>query len=58
MAVVELVVALALGSFLVTLVFGLVTGRIPWRVNGCCCPADASKDLRMLDADRGGAGHS
>ena len=47
MAAVELVVGLVLTAFIGTLVFGLLTGRIPWRVNGCCCPPDPSHDLRM-----------
>ncbi|MFL6070959.1 MAG: hypothetical protein ACJ72Y_06715 [Actinomycetes bacterium] len=47
MTAVELVVGLVLTAFLGTLAFGLLTGRIPWRVNGCCCPPDPSQDLRM-----------
>ena len=47
MAVVEVVVGVTLTAFLGTLVFGLLTGRIPWRVSGCCCPPDPSLDLRM-----------
>ena len=33
-------------AFLAVLVFGLVTGRIDWRQQGCC-PADPDDDLRM-----------
>lgn len=49
----ELVGALLGGAavaMLVMLAFGLVTGRIDWRAQGCCCPADPAKDLRMRDA--------
>jgi hypothetical protein len=47
---VEIAVGVALISFLSVLVFGLVTGRIPWRANGCCCPADPAQDRRMTAA--------
>jgi len=47
---VEIAVGVALISFLSVLVFGLVTGRVPWRVSGCCCPADPAKDRRMTAA--------
>jgi hypothetical protein len=30
-------------------VFGLVTGRLDRRAEGCC-PSDSTKDLRMRDA--------
>lgn len=38
------------GGVLAVLVFGLVTGRIPWRTRGCCCPVDPADDVRMRDA--------
>ena len=44
-------VGLVVVGFLVTLIFGLVTGRIAWRQQGCCCPADPAKDARMRAAD-------
>lgn len=42
--------ALAIG-FLAVLLFGLVTGRIDWRQQGCCAPADPADDLRMQDPE-------
>ena len=33
-------------GFLAVLIFGLVTGRIDWRQQGCC-DADPAKDARM-----------
>jgi hypothetical protein len=33
-------------GFLAVLLFGLATGRIDWRQQGCC-PADPDDDLRM-----------
>lgn len=41
---------LAIG-FLAVLLFGLVTGRIDWRQQGCCAPADPADDLRMRDPE-------
>jgi hypothetical protein len=41
---------LAIG-FLAVLVFGLGTGRIDWRQQGCCAPADPADDLRMRDPE-------
>ena len=48
---IQALVGLVVASFLATLVFGLVTGRIAWRQEACCCPADPSKDARMRAAD-------
>lgn len=42
---------LVVAAFLVTLIFGLVTGRIPWRQQACCCPADPADDARMRVLD-------
>ena len=43
-------IAVLLGAvlvgFLAVLIFGLVTGRIDWRQQGCC-DADPAKDARM-----------
>ena len=36
-------------GFLAALAFGLVTGRVDWRQQGCC-PADPDDDLRMRGA--------
>lgn len=47
---IQLLVGLAVGAFLVTLVLGLLTGRISWRQQGCC-PADPDRDARMRTAD-------
>lgn len=33
-------------AFLAVLLFGLATGRVDWRQQGCC-PADPDDDLRM-----------
>lgn len=37
-------------AFLAVLVFGLLTGRIDWRQQGCC-PADPDDDLRMRSGE-------
>ncbi len=37
-------------GFLAVLVFGLLTGRIDWRQQGCCA-ADPAKDARMTVAE-------
>jgi hypothetical protein len=50
--VTQIVLGLVLGGFVVTLVFGLATGRVAWRQQGCC-PADPAKDLRMRDPEPG-----
>ena len=42
MSIFEIALGVALSGFLIVLVFGLLTGRIPWRASGCCCPADPS----------------
>jgi hypothetical protein len=44
---VELIGALAVG-FVAVLLFGLITGRIAWRQQGCCAPP-ADRDLRLRD---------
>ncbi len=44
-------VGLVVAGFLVTLAFGLVTGRIAWRQRGCCAPADPAQDVRMRSVD-------
>lgn len=44
---VELLGALALG-FLAVLLFGLLSGRIAWRQQGCCAPP-ADRDLRLRE---------
>jgi len=49
--VIQVVLGLVVAGFLVTLIFGLVTGRIAWRQQACCCPADPAKDARMRAAD-------
>jgi hypothetical protein len=49
--VIQALVGLVVAWFLVTLIFGLVTGRIAWRQEACCCPADPAKDARMRAAD-------
>ena len=51
MALVEIALGVALSVFLIALVFGLLTDKIPWRVSGCCCPADPSMDRRMSTPD-------
>ena len=43
---IQALLGVVLAGFLITLVFGLVTGRIAWRQQGCC-PADSDDDLRM-----------
>jgi hypothetical protein len=47
-------IAVLLGAVLVgflgVLIFGLVTGRIEWRQQGCC-DADPTKDARMNVAE-------
>jgi hypothetical protein len=48
--VIQALLGLAVASFLATLGFGLVTGRIAWRQQACCCPADPAKDARMRTA--------
>jgi hypothetical protein len=40
----------AVALFLVLLVYGGLTGRVRLR-NGCCCPADPERDLRMRTDD-------
>lgn len=47
---IEVLVGLVAAGFLATLVFGLVTGRIAWRQQACCCPADPARDARMRAA--------
>ncbi len=42
---------IVVGGFLVALVFGLVTGRIDWRQQGCCA-ANPDEDLRLRTPDR------
>jgi len=49
--VIQALVGLVVAGFLATLIFGLVTGRIAWRQQACCCPADPAKDARMLAGD-------
>lgn len=46
MIAVQLLVGVVVGGFLAVLIFGLVTGRIDWRQQGCC-EADPAKDARM-----------
>lgn len=50
MSVVQAVVGLVVGGFLVVLAFGLLTGRIDWRQQGCCA-ADPDDDMRMRTTD-------
>jgi hypothetical protein len=50
MSAIQLLVGLAVGGFLAVLAFGLATGRIAWRQQGCC-PADPALDARMRAAD-------
>ena len=38
-------------SYLIVLVYGGLTGRVRPR-DGCCCPADPDKDLRMRADDQ------
>jgi hypothetical protein len=47
---IETAIGLVVAGFLATLGFGLVTGRIAWRQQGCCCPADPADDARMRDS--------
>jgi hypothetical protein len=42
-------------GFLAVLLFGLATGRIDWRQQGCC-PADPDDDLRMRTDETPSAG--
>lgn len=44
---VEVIGALTL-AFVAVLVFGLLTGRISWRQQGCCAPP-AERDLRLRE---------
>lgn len=44
--VVQWLIAGALIGFLVVVAYGLVTGRLDRRAEGCC-PADPQRDLRM-----------
>jgi hypothetical protein len=55
--VIAALVGLVVGAFLATLVFGLVTGRIAWRQQGCCCPADPAQDARMRSVEDAGSQH-
>ena len=48
---IQLLLGLIVAGFLAVLIFGLVTGRIAWRQQACCCPADPAKDARMRAAD-------
>jgi hypothetical protein len=50
--VIQALLGLVVAGFLATLIFGLVTGRIAWRQQACCCPADPAKDPRMRDVDQ------
>jgi hypothetical protein len=45
---VELILGGLVLAALLALVFGGLTGRL--RLNSCCAPADASRDLRMREA--------
>jgi len=47
---IQALIGVVLTGFVVVLVFGLVTGRIEWRQQGCC-PADPDDDLRMRTSD-------
>lgn len=38
--------------FLLVLVYGALTGRVRAR-DGCCCPADPDRDLRMRTDEQG-----
>jgi hypothetical protein len=49
--VIQALVGLVVAGFLTTLILGLVTGRIAWRQQACCCPADPAEDARMRAAD-------
>jgi hypothetical protein len=49
--VVQVLVGLAVGGFLLTLLFALVTGRVAWRQTGCCA-ADPRDDARIAAALR------
>lgn len=51
MSPIQLLVGLVVAGFLAVLAFGLLTGRIAWRQQGCCCPADPALDPRMRSAD-------
>ena len=45
---VQVLIGVLLAGFVATVGFGLATGRIAWRQQGCC-PADPARDLRMRD---------
>ena len=47
---IQVLIGVVLVGFVAVLVFGLVTGRIDWRQQGCC-PADPADDLRMRDPE-------
>lgn len=47
---IQALIGLAVVGFLLTLVYGLVTGRIAWRQQGCCA-ADPALDARMRTDD-------
>jgi hypothetical protein len=49
MTVVQVLVGLVVGGFLVTVAVGLATGRIAWRQEGCCT-ADPARDSRLAAA--------
>ncbi len=51
--VVYLIGASAL-AFIVVLAYGAITGRVKLD-DGCCCPSDPSRDLRMRDEGTTGA---
>lgn len=48
---IEALVGLVVAGFLATLIFALATGRIAWRQQACCCPADPALDARMRAAN-------
>jgi hypothetical protein len=48
---IQALIGVVLAVFVLTLVFGLATGRVAWRQQGCC-PADPEDDLRMRDLSR------
>lgn len=49
MMVLAWLVGIAAAGVIVAVVVGLATGRMDWRAQGCCAPADPAKDLRMRD---------
>ena len=49
---IKFVIGAGLVIFLVLLVFGGLTGRVRPQ-NGCCCPPDPERDLRMRDQTEG-----